>query len=254
MRIQKAVLVGMIVAFMISGCGLFDGYADRAAEQIVDSTNESTVESSMNDIKEEVKDSSKKEDPNPNLNETSEKSTELVASVGETDLRAILEQSTEETILYFICDDFDDDGILEAFAATSENAADAEELLSGILDCISPYKIWFVTSKGAESMDESLFQDCFIYLEEQTFKGGKKVIAINNFFSAHDTRTYFVTVEDGQYVNLNVGDEYYYSTYFDENGVLHSMHYGFGDETVEVQEYLYYNGKIILADEYDEEW
>ena len=63
--------------------------------------------------------------------------------VGESELRALLENATDETILYFICDDFDDDGTKEAFAATSENDADAEELLNGILDCISPYKIWF---------------------------------------------------------------------------------------------------------------
>ena len=253
MRRQKIVLAAIAVAVLISGCGLVDGYADKAAEQIAESTNVSTTEST--NVSTDV---STAESANLSTAESTDvsatESTETIVTVGETDLRAIFGNATDETILYFICDDFDDDGVSEAFAATSENAADAEELLSGILDCITPYKIWFVTGNGAEAMDESLFQDCFIYLSEHTFKGGKKVVAINNFYSAHDTRTYFVTVEDGQYVNLNSGNEYFYTTRFDDDGILHSAHFGFGDDTVEVQEYLYYNGKIILADEYNAEW
>lgn len=170
----------------------------------------------------------------------------------EADLRSVLEDATSEFIVYFICDDFDDDAVLEAFAVTTYDSSEAEDLLSGVSDSLYSYKIWTVSSDGADQMDPDLYRDVFINMQEGTFKTGKKVVLLNNWLSARDYRTYLLTVENGKFVTINTKDDYYISAYITEDGLLKSAYYGFDDDKTDVEEYEYKDGVLNLVNKYTE--
>ena len=172
----------------------------------------------------------------------------VATSDDEKNLKDILSNATSETIMVFICDDFDKSGTIEAFAVTSTDPyAKMYGDPDNITDCYDNYTVWYVTYSGANAVDKSTLGPGFVSMSEAEFADGTKTILSNNFRSNNDTDTaVFVVIDDnykylGSYPSASVTD-----------GQLDSSTFQQG--TVEGQIYEYQDGSLVLVKEYTEEF
>ncbi len=237
------VLFTSVLVFNISACG-----EQAVAEPEEIKTLESVVETPEQTVTEKTLEETLQTEFIPVDSKTEEDSA-LVSE--DVDLKTLLAEATEEAIVYFIEDDFEDTGANEAFAVTTPDASEAEGLLSGDLDSLSHYTVWFISAKGAEALDASNFRDVFVYLSSGAFANGRKAVLISTWLSSRNTRTYVAVVENGDCQLLNSGEDFLYSAFFTEDGILKSSNFNF-DNTFDIKEYSYDNGELVLKNEYTE--
>lgn len=240
-RIAIALLAGLL-AISMSACG------EQAVTEPEEIAKETVEDASEQTVAEETSETLAQEEPIPTVSEPEEEPTSEPVNV---DLKALLAEATDEAVAYFVEDDFEDNGAKEAFAVTTPDTSEAEGLLSGDLDSLVSYTVWFISSKGAEALDASNFNDVFVYLSSGAFTSGKKAVLIDTWLSARNTRTYVAVVENGECKLLNRGEDFITSAFFTEDGILKSSNFRY-DNTFEIKEYSYDNGALVLEKEYTE--
>ncbi len=241
MRKTSSVIVSLsIVSLLIFGCG-------QISTEIVDAP---MVD---NSIEAEVKAES------PAIESSEEVAVEVapieeveIVADSEDDLLAVLSAVCSDTLMMIIRDDFDGDGIFEAFVATSKDPyAVYFNDPDNASDCYDDFTIWYVTHVEATAIDDVPFGPNFVYMKSGVFADGTKAVIVDCFMSNVDTDSYIFTLKEGSYNYLGT----HTSASIAEDGLLYSGHFIRDIEAnyFETEIYEYSNDELILKDTIKEE-
>src|SRR5699024_10495800 len=107
----------------------------------------------------------------------------------EEELRAILEEQSADPVIYFEYDDYDGDGIHEAYGFTSPNKVD------GYGQC-SVVDVWYVDS--AENCSMQLEGTSGYLHEEKLIAGNKKFVVWENYGMGSSSSSLIFGVKNGK--------------------------------------------------------
>ncbi len=135
----------------------------------------------------------------------------------DTDFMQVLNGLTPDTCLELLYDDYDSDGVYEAFAATS-NAPEAlnYERNLGAMYTYQGTQIWFISHDNGSIIEEATCDD-FVDISEGTI-GDTTFILVDSFASEWDTNTKIFTVDGnkylyiGEYSSAKIQDDKMYSS------------------------------------------
>jgi RNA polymerase subunit RPABC4/transcription elongation factor Spt4 len=179
---------------------------------------------------------------------------ELREQVADTEdnLVAVLSAECSDTLMVIIRDDFDGDGVYEAFAATSKdpNAVYYNDP-DNYYDCYDDYTIWYVTYESATPVEDVPFGPNFVRMSSGTFRDGTKAVIVDSFMSNVDTDSYIFTLHGGTYKYLGT----HTSSGISEDGLLYSGHFirGMNSNYFETEIYEYSNGELIFKEKIKED-
>lgn len=165
----------------------------------------------------------------------------------EDDLMAIISDACSDTLMMMIRDDFDGDGIFEAFAATSKDPyAVYFNDPDNASDCYDDFTIWYVTHTDATAIKDVSFGPNFVYMKSGVFTDGTKAVIVDCFMSNVDTDSYIFTLKDGTYSYLGT----YTSANIADDGLLYSGHFIRDTDAnyFETEIYEYSNDELVLKD------
>lgn len=238
MRTKRFVLA-MLLSFsiMLIGCEQVSNEDDAVSMQ---SSSEEVESVDEVEVVEAVVDNSTE-----SISELLEVEVDVVDT--EEALMSVLSAVCSDTLMVFIRDDFDGNGVFEAVAATSKdpNAIYFNDP-ENALDCYDDVTIWYVTTEKAVALDDVSNKNCFVNIRSGIFADGTKVVFVDFYMSHVDTDTYVFTFKDDAYNYLGV----YSSAGVTDDGLFYTGHYFWSEEsrTYETEIYEYSDGKFILKE------
>lgn len=131
-------------------------------------------------------------------NNTNEKEEEVQGQKSEEVLRRSLESSTSDPIRFFEYDDYDGDGISEAFAVTSLENADE-------MGGYSRADIWFVDSRGNCLLAKA---DLYGYLREAVAAGDQKFLVWELSANGSGSLSYIFGLRDDEVYEPYISEKY----------------------------------------------
>lgn len=131
-------------------------------------------------------------------NNTDEKEEEVQGQKSEEVLRRSLESSTSDPIRFFEYDDYDGDGISEAFAVTSLKNADE-------MGGYSSADIWFVDSRGNCILTKA---DLYGYLRETVAAGDQKFLVWELSANGSGSLSYIFGLRDDEVYEPYISEKY----------------------------------------------
>lgn len=131
-------------------------------------------------------------------NNTNEKEEEVQGQKSEEVLRRSLESSTSDPIRFFDYDDYDGDGISEAFAVTSLENADE-------MGGYSRADIWFVDSRGNCQLAKA---DLYGYLREAVAAGDQKFLVWELSANGSGSLSYIFGLRDDEFYEPYISEKY----------------------------------------------
>lgn len=247
MRKKSVSFLSLIIfSIVLAGCGQSD-------IQTAEETTEVSIEVDEPVKEEPVTSDTDNLEPNDAAIEQEIEDSVVAVSDSEDDLKAILLEKCQDTLMVMIRDDFDEDGIYEAFAATSKDPyAVYFNDPDNASDCYDDYTIWYVTHEEASVIEDVSFGPNFVMMKEGTFKDGTKSVIVDGFMSNVDTDSYIFIVADGKYKYLGT----HTSSNIADDGLLYSGHFvrDVDSNYFETEVFEYTNGELVLIDSYREDW
>ncbi len=236
-KIKSAIMYLSLGSIILVGCGQVS--TETVDTSAYDSSTEEKEETKVEDsVSESVATTFVEEEP--------AEEAEKVAD-SEDDLIDVLSDACADTLMIIIRDDFDGDGVFEAFAATSKDPYavyfnDPENAS----DCYDDTTIWYVTATEATAIEDVPFGPNFVYMKTGVFADGTKAVLVDFFMSNVDTDSYIFTLKDGTYNYLGT----HTSASIAEDGLLYSGHFIRDIEAnyFETEIYEYSDGELILKD------
>lgn len=234
----------LAVLFMTIGCGRGTSEVKAPSsdkETVAETETETSGAETEKPLEQEAKQDESEHKENP---------VEEAVADSEEDLVALLSAKCQDTLMVIIVDDFDENGVNEAFAATSKapNAIYFNDP-DDYSDCFDDTTIWFITVENAVPIEDVPLGPNFVNMKSGTFVDGTKAVVVDTFMSNVDTDSYIFTVTNGNYNYLGT----HISSVIAEDGLLYSNHFMRETGDVEVEVYEYSNGELILKEKYIDE-
>ncbi len=166
----------------------------------------------------------------------------IIKNDKENHITDLVRSKTSDPIVDCIIDDFDGDGIKEAFLITSDDEMDSFE-------GFYPYNIWFVAGDSICEIKDH-YDGSFIEFEKYDTLTNKKLLAVKCNESVHSTRDQIYTVDNKKYIDLGS-----YTSTSEENGYLYSGSLMLTDNGLdeEYQAYKFENNELIPVDDPDDD-